>query len=60
LKAKKIQTAVLGGKVIGSVEIIPKRNFYDYQAKYSKSAKTKHVIPPRISKKFLKKSTKFQ
>lgn len=58
IEGQEIQTAVLGGKVIGSVEIIPKRNFYDYQAKYLKSAKTKHVIPPRISKKISEKINK--
>ena len=51
LEGREIQTAVLGNKVIGSVEIIPKRSFYDYRAKYSLSAKTKHIIPPKISKK---------
>ena len=51
IEGREIQTAVLGNKVMGSVEIIPKRNFYDYKAKYLSSAKTKHVIPPKISKK---------
>ena len=51
LEGREIQTAVLGNKAIGSVEIIPKRSFYDYRAKYSLSAKTKHIIPPKISKK---------
>ena len=49
IEGREIQTAVLGNKVIGSVEIIPKRNFYDYKAKYSPTAKTKHIIPPKIS-----------
>ena len=51
IHGREIQTAVLGNKAIGSVEIIPKRSFYDYKAKYSQSAKTKHIIPPKISKK---------
>lgn len=51
IEGKEIQTAVLGGKAIGSVEIIPKRQFYDYKAKYLSSAKTIHLIPPKISKK---------
>jgi len=51
IEGREIQTAVLGNKAIGSVEIIPKRNFYDYKAKYSLSAKTKHIIPPKISKR---------
>ncbi|EMH79809.1 D-alanine--D-alanine ligase [alpha proteobacterium HIMB114] len=51
IEGREIQTAVLGNKAIGSVEIIPKRNFYDYKAKYSLSAKTKHIIPPKIPKR---------
>ena len=58
IEGREIQTAVLGNKAIGSVEIIPKRNFYDYKAKYLSSAKTKHVIPPKISKKLDKKIEK--
>ena len=58
IEGREIQTAVLGNKAIGSVEIIPKRNFYDYKAKYLYSAKTKHVIPPKISKKLDKKIEK--
>jgi len=49
--SREIQTAVIGKKAIGSVEIKPKRSFYDYKAKYSSSAKTKHLIPPKIKKK---------
>lgn len=29
----------------------PKRKFYDYKAKYSSKAKTKHLIPVELSKK---------
>jgi D-alanine-D-alanine ligase len=50
IQGKEIQTAVLGSKPIGSVEIVPSRKFYDYKAKYSSNAKTKHIVPPNISK----------
>jgi len=49
IEGKEIQTAVIGNKAIGSVEIIPKRKFYDFKAKYLSSAKTIHKIPPEIS-----------
>ena len=58
IEGKEIQTAVLGEKAIGSVEIIPKRQFYDYKAKYLSSAKTIHLIPPKISKKLHNKIKK--
>ena len=35
-------------RVIGSVEIVPKRAFYDYEAKYGE-ADTAYYIPPRVS-----------
>ena len=31
--------------------MIPKRAFYDYKAKYTKGAKTKHIMPARLTKK---------
>ena len=48
---QEIQVAVINGKPIGAIELIPKRFFYDYKAKYTKKAKTKHVMPARLSKK---------
>tara|TARA_B100000029_G_scaffold499511_1_gene570015 strand:+ start:417 stop:1346 length:930 start_codon:yes stop_codon:yes gene_type:complete len=48
---KEIQVAVVGGKSIGAIELRPKRKFYDYAAKYKKSAKTLHVMPADIPKK---------
>ena len=52
---QEIQVAVINGLSIGAIELIPKRSFYDYKAKYSKSAKTKHIMPARLKKKEYKK-----
>ena len=41
----------MGDKKLGIIELKPKRKFYDYKAKYSASAKTKHIIPVNISTK---------
>jgi D-alanine-D-alanine ligase len=48
---QEVQVAVINGKALGAIELIPKRLFYDYKAKYTKKAKTKHVMPARLSKK---------
>tara|TARA_B100001564_G_scaffold356638_1_gene371236 strand:- start:1380 stop:2309 length:930 start_codon:yes stop_codon:yes gene_type:complete len=48
---QEIQAAVLNGKALGAIELKPKRKFYDYKAKYLKSAKTDHIMPANISKK---------
>ncbi len=47
---QEVQVAVINGKAIGAIELIPKRFFYDYKAKYTKEAKTKHVMPARLTK----------
>ena len=48
---QEIQAAVLNNTALGAIELIPKRTFYDYKAKYSKSANTKHIMPARLNKK---------
>ena len=47
---QEIQVAVINNIPLGAIELIPKRSFYDYKAKYTKSAKTKHVMPARLKK----------
>ena len=50
---REIQVAILGKKKLGAIELVPRRKFYDYEAKYNSKAKTKHIIPVNISKKDL-------
>ena len=52
---REIQVAILGKKKLGAIELRPKRKFYDYKAKYSSSAKTEHIIPVNLEKKYLDK-----
>ena len=52
---QEIQVAVLNGDSLGAIELEPKRKFYDYKAKYSKSAKTKHIMPANLTKPKYKK-----
>tara|TARA_B100001093_G_scaffold519178_1_gene607001 strand:- start:1524 stop:2453 length:930 start_codon:yes stop_codon:yes gene_type:complete len=47
---QEIQVAVINGLPLGAIELKPKRLFYDYKAKYSKAAKTKHVMPANLKK----------
>ena len=51
IPGREIQAAILGNKKLGIIELKPKRKFYDYKAKYSKSAKTEHLIPVKINHK---------
>ena len=50
IPGQEIQVAIINGRPLGAIELVPKRKFYDYKAKYTKSAKTKHVMPARLSK----------
>ena len=51
IPGREIQVAILSGKILGAIELKPKRKFYDYQAKYNPKANTEHIIPIKISKK---------
>jgi len=51
IAGQEIQAAVINGKAIGAIELRPRRGFYDYKAKYYKSAKTTHIMPADIPKK---------
>ena len=52
---QEIQVAVINGKALGAIELKPKRKFYDYKAKYSKSAQTLHLMPADLLEKEYKK-----
>ena len=56
IPGKEIQVAVMGNRPLGAIELVPKRKFYDYTAKYSSKAKTKHVMPASLSKKKYKEA----
>ena len=51
IPGREIQAAIIGTKKLGAIELKPKRKFYDYKAKYSSKAKTKHIIPVDLKKK---------
>ena len=55
IPGREIQVAIMGAKKLGAIELKPKNKFYDYDAKYNPKAKTKHIIPVRIKKKYLDK-----
>jgi len=50
IPGREIQVAILGKKKLGAIELKPKRKFYDYKAKYSSKANTKHIIPVNIKR----------
>ena len=55
---QEIQAAVINNIPIGAIELKPKRLFYDYKAKYTKAARTKHIMPAKLKKLDYKKVLK--
>ena len=58
IAGQEVQVAVMRNKALGAIELKPKRKFYDYKAKYQKSAKTSHIMPAGIPKKKYKEVLK--
>lgn len=57
ISGREIQVAIMGKKKLGAIELKPKREFYDYEAKYNPKSNTKHIIPVNITKKEFKTVT---
>ena len=58
IPGKEIQVAILSDKVLGAIELKPRRSFYDYEAKYNINAKTQHILPADITNNDYKKVSK--
>lgn len=48
VKGQEIQVGILNDRAIGAIEIIPKNEFYDFEAKYT-DGMAEHVFPARLS-----------
>ncbi len=48
VKGAEVQVGMLGGRVLGAIEIVPKRPFYDFTAKYTPGMAEYH-LPARLS-----------
>ena len=49
IAGRELSVAVLDGKALGSIELKPKKGWYDYQNKYATGA-VDHLIPAPVSK----------
>ncbi len=47
IKGKEVQVGILGDRALGAIEIVPKRAFYDYTAKYEQGM-SDHFFPARL------------
>jgi D-alanine-D-alanine ligase len=48
VKGREVQVAVLDGKALGVIEVVPANEFYDYAAKYT-AGTTQYFYPARIA-----------
>ena len=48
VKAAEVHVGILGGRVLGAIEVVPKNGLYDYQAKYVPGM-TEYISPPRLA-----------
>ncbi len=55
IKGKEVQVGILGDRALGAIEIVPKRAFYDYKAKYEKGM-SDHFFPARIPEAVYKRT----
>jgi len=58
IAGSEITVAILDGKALPVVEIVPKEGFFDYKAKYTKGM-TEYFVPARISDKVTKKAQEY-
>ena len=45
---KEVQVGILNGRVLGAIEVAPKKGFYDYESKYTPGM-TEYFMPARLS-----------
>jgi len=55
IQGKEIQVGILNGRVLGSVEVRPKSEFYSYEAKYTPGM-TEYILPPEVHPEILQKA----
>ena len=47
IKGQEVQVGILDGRPIGAIEIVPKNEFYDFEAKYT-DGMAEHIFPARL------------
>ena len=47
IDGREVQVGILDGRAMGAIEIVPKGEFYDYEAKYTDGG-AEHILPARV------------
>lgn len=54
VKGQEVQVGILDNRAIGAIEIVPKNEFYDFEAKYS-DGMAEHIFPARLAPELYRK-----
>lgn len=54
IKGQEVQVGILANQPIGAIEIVPKNEFYDFEAKYS-DGMAEHIFPARLAEPLYRK-----
>jgi D-alanine-D-alanine ligase len=55
IKGQEVQVGILEDRAMGAIEIVPKKEFYDFEAKYT-DGMAQHILPPRLPAEVLAKT----
>jgi D-alanine-D-alanine ligase len=55
IKGQEVQVGILDDQPIGAIEIVPKNEFYDFEAKYT-DGMAEHIFPARLDKDLYEKA----
>ncbi|MFN3480875.1 MAG: ATP-grasp domain-containing protein, partial [Thermodesulfovibrionales bacterium] len=58
IEGREIQVGILNNRVLGSIEVRPKKEFYSYEAKYTPGL-TEYISPPEIPDRDLRRIEDF-
>ncbi len=54
IKGREVQVGILGERALGAIEIVSKKAFYDYEAKYTANM-AEHIFPAQLPEELYKK-----
>lgn len=54
IRGAEVQVGILDDRAVGAIEIVPKKEFYDFEAKYT-DGMAEHIFPARLSDELYRK-----
>lgn len=54
IQGSEVQVGIVGDKALGAIEIVPKNEFYDFEAKYTPGM-AEHIFPARLAEDIYRK-----